>query len=343
MRLGSPKPEDARYYKFAWNSAQSVPPIGQMDYQPKGGAVRMLTSGSFVPTRTKLSFPEVKFRNKLSALGFCAYCGRTHDSNNEQIVLTSEHIIPEFLGAGLELPEASCPDCQAVTSKFENAIARDMFDPVRKHLAIPTKGSKEMRKGNFPVDVGREKTDNRIVPIADYPTIITLPIFFPAPTYSSARFGANGLNNFLIYNLNVNPEALASYGIDGFCTQSVDVVRFCQMLAKIAHVAVVAELGLDLFQPFLTDFIRTDMPKDARSAAHFDHVGCIREASGPSSSDLHEIEVGNITWEGAVMIGARVRLFAKYGFPSYHIAVGSLPPPGGLNPALEVALPQGQR
>ena len=41
MRLGSPKPEDARYYKFAWNSAQSVPPIGQMDYQPKGGAVRM--------------------------------------------------------------------------------------------------------------------------------------------------------------------------------------------------------------------------------------------------------------------------------------------------------------
>lgn len=180
-----------------------------------------------------------------------------------------------------------------------------------------------MRKGKFPVDVGREEIDERILPIADYPTIITLPRFFPAPVYSNAVPRTNALFNFLIYNLNVDPASLAPHGIDGFCTQSVDLVRFCQLLAKIAHVAAVAELGYDSFDHFLTGFIRTDVPKGAPSATHFDYVGCISEPRVPASDDLHEVEVGIIAWAGTTMLGARVRLFAKYGFPSYHIAVGS--------------------
>lgn len=180
-----------------------------------------------------------------------------------------------------------------------------------------------MRKSHFPVDIGREETEKRVLPIMDYPTIITLPRFFPAAAYSTVNAGTHGLFNFLIYNLNVNPESLATYGIDGFCTQSVDLVRFCQMLAKIAHVAAVAELGFDFFRPFLTGFLRTDMPQDAKSATHFDYVGCIWNPNDSSTLDLHEIEVGNIEWGRTVMIGVRVRLFAKYGFPSYHIAVGA--------------------
>lgn len=137
MRLGSPPPEKARYYKFAWNSSHDVPPVGKLDHQPKGGgAFHLPTSGAFVPIRPKMAFPEVKIRTKLQPLGRCAYCGRTHDDLGAPLKLTSEHIIPEFLGAGIELPGSSCSVCQGSTSKFEDAIARDLFDPVRKHLAI---------------------------------------------------------------------------------------------------------------------------------------------------------------------------------------------------------------
>jgi hypothetical protein len=220
----------------------------------------------------------------------------------------------------MELPDASCDDCQKVTSRFESMIAREIFDPVRKNLGLASKES-VMKKSNFPVDVGRETTDARVVPIVDHPTILTLPQFYPASIYSDRPFGTNGVFNFVMYNLNVDKTALIGYGISGFSTQTIDTVRFCQMIAKIAHVYVVARRGYGSFSPLVANFVRTDIEKGTPYSAHFDHVGFLW-GSEPKSYNLHEIEVGEIEWQGKAMIAARVRLFASYGMPSYHVAVG---------------------
>ena len=153
---GDPPPngEVRRYWKFAWSDLNALPQIGKMDYQPKGGAFRMFAEGSFTGEHLE-AFPASKVKRKLPPFGRCVYCGRKKDESGNALKLTSEHIIPEFFGAGLELPRASCADCQDVTSRFEDTIVREMFDPVRKSFSLEGKTG-VLQKTNFPLDVGRE-------------------------------------------------------------------------------------------------------------------------------------------------------------------------------------------
>ncbi|MER8567718.1 HNH endonuclease [Mesorhizobium sp. M0924] len=135
----SPTVELSRYWKFAWDDLAYLPPLGKPDYQPKGGAFRFSdTEGRFFGEYLE-DFPAQKVRSKLPSLGHCAFCGRSKQANGQPLKLTSEHVLPEFLGAGLELPRASCNTCQKVTAAFEHSIATEMFDPVRKNWAIEGK------------------------------------------------------------------------------------------------------------------------------------------------------------------------------------------------------------
>lgn len=135
--LGDPPAhcEEQRYWKFAWNNLDALPKIGEMDYQPKGGALRMFAEGTFSGEHLE-AFSPIKQKQKLRPLGCCVYCHAEKNDDGDCLPLTSEHVIPEFLGAGLELPDASCANCQEVTSKFEGAIAQEMFDPVRKSFGL---------------------------------------------------------------------------------------------------------------------------------------------------------------------------------------------------------------
>jgi hypothetical protein len=65
-------------------------------------------------------------------VGRCIYCGDT-------VRLQDEHIIPEALGGRVVLPDASCPKCADVTSRFERIVARDMYWALRMKLGIQGK------------------------------------------------------------------------------------------------------------------------------------------------------------------------------------------------------------
>lgn len=307
-----------RYLKFVWNGPQHLPPKGQMAHSERVGLFRLWGHGRFTGSGTK-GMPREKAGERLPPLRRCAFCG-VKSIAEAPVKFTDEHIVPEFLGAGLELREATCPECQKVTSAFEDSIARQMFDPIRKAMDLRGKRG-PMLKGKFLVDVGREVSDPRVLPIADHPTILTLPNLFPASSFSHRPPGTNGVYNVLMLNLNVDAEALARHGVEGFSTQIIDTVRFCQVLAKIAHVYAVHVHGFDGFEHLVADFVRTDFPKGAASASHFDHVGCIwgRE---PASNNLHEIEPGRIEWNGEALLAVRVRLFACLDFASYYVTVG---------------------
>ncbi|MEX2697082.1 hypothetical protein [Rhizobium mongolense] len=316
----NPNVKESRYVKFSWNHIDHLPALGVLDYQPKAGAFRMYREG-FFSGQALCSFPAIKEKRKLAALGCCAYCGRTRDPNGKLLELTSEHVIPEFLGAGLELPEASCADCQTATSGFENSIAQEMFDPVRKVLLLKGKGGLS-RKLNFPLDVGRETTDRQMIPVIHYPTVLVMPGLYPASSYSNRPFESNGLFNFMMYNINAEAAALAKYDVETASTQSVDLARFCQMVAKIGLVYAANHFGRGALSQTLADFIRTPLPPQTPSVSHFNHVGGLWQQKAAATHSLHEIEVGHIEWNGGRFAAARVQLFACYGMPSYYVTVG---------------------
>ena len=266
-------------------------------------------------------FPARKRKQFLTALGRCAFCGRSQDEHGRPLKLTSEHVIPEALNAGLEVPQASCDECQVVTSTFERTVIEEMFDPVRRSLSFVGKTG-VLQKSHFPVDIGTEKTELAMVSSVYHPTILTMPKLYPASSYSGRPYGTNGLFNILTYNINCKKNDLEKYGIERFCTQTIDTARFCQMIAKTAHILAVHHYGYGTFEPLVSDLVRTALPEKTPSSTHYDHVGSLWQAKDQKSSNLHEVEVGTIEWQGISFIAARVRLFAIYEMPSYHVAVG---------------------
>lgn len=320
MRGNSHGSGKRRYWKFAWSDLSDLPTIGKVDYQPKNGASRIFGEGTFQAEYLQL-FPAIKAKEKLKALDLCVYCGRNKDCHGEPLVLTNEHVIPEFLGAGLELPNSSCSRCQNVTSRFEDSIAREMFDPVRKSFNLGGK-SGILPKSNFPLDIGREVSEKVFIPLVHYPTILVMPALFPASSYSSRPKNGDDPFNFRMYNINADAVFLKKYAIEKFSSQSIDMVRFAQMIAKIAHVYATHYFGAGTFAPALADFIRTDYSPKTPAMGYFDNVGSLWQMRDKPSVNLHEIEVGKIEWDSFKMHAVRVRLFASYEMPSYYVSVG---------------------
>ncbi|OWV69645.1 hypothetical protein ATY77_21000 [Rhizobium sp. R634] len=311
--------EPFRYVKFAWDDLSNLPPVGKLDYGPKGGgAFRMFEEGTIEGTHIR-AFPAIKKKENLPALGQCVYCHRKADDNGKPLKLTSEHVIPEFLGVGLELPAASCAECQKATADFESAIATSMFDPVRKMLLLKGKGG-VLEKTNFPLDVGRETTRHEFIPLRHYPTILLMPNFFPAASYSRRSPLSDDLFNILMFNINAEPEYLKQYALEDFSTQAIDLVHFSQMIAKIAH--VYGTHRFEAFRPTVADFVRTTYPPGSPVLGHLEHVGCLWQRKLPPTDNLHEIEVGAMHWQGKAMTCIRVQLFAAYGMRSYYVTIG---------------------
>jgi hypothetical protein len=85
----------------------------------------------------------------------------------------------------------------------------------------------------------------------------------------------------------------------------------CRSIAKIAHGAAVAELGLDTFEPFLPDIILGHDP-------YISHYVGSKIGKGHKRIALHEI---SLTLQGGFIV-AQVQLFARLGLRPYIAVVG---------------------
>ena len=149
-----------------------------------------------------------------------------------------------------------------------------------------------------------------------------MPFLFPASSYSRRPISADDPFNFRMYNINADATSLKQYALDSFSSQSVDMVRFSQLIAKIAHVYAMHHFLAVSFIPTVADFIRSDYPPATPVTGHLEHVGCLWQARVTPSTNLHEIEVGKIDWNGETLLAVRVRLFASCEMPSYYVTVG---------------------
>lgn len=309
-----------RYWKFHWNSLAALPPVGKVDYQPKGGAFRMYSEGQFSGECSEY-FPIEKQNRKLSPLGYCVYCGDQAWLRSAEQPLTSEHIIPEFLCAGLEIQEASCFTCQKITSKIESTLARELFDPVRASLQL--KGKKGvLHKRRFRIDTGAQSTSTTVLAVDDYPSMIVLPFLYPASIYSSRPERFDEFFNLRLYNISANQSVLSSLNIDKFSSLHIDIVYFSQFLSKIALSFASSYWRDGAFSSIIREFIRKDYSVIEPDFTHLTRVGCLWQTKERQSQVLHEVEAGMMHWNGQASRTVRVRLFAKFGMPSYYVTVG---------------------
>ncbi|WP_354077823.1 hypothetical protein [Constrictibacter sp. MBR-5] len=118
-------------------------------------------------------------------------------------------------------------------------------------------------------------------------------------------------------------DRLASDGLANFASPAIDTVKFCQLLAKIAHSFAVAEIGLGNFQPLLADFAVRSFPLREQYTDCYHLVGGDPKSYAPSEA-LHTLGWG--VWQNGLeaYLIVCIRLFASLGAPSYVLVAGKL-------------------
>lgn len=267
--------------------------------------------------------------------GQCIYCLSVKDDNAH---LTDEHIVPFGLGGRLVLRKSSCRACAALTSRDERFLLRTMLAEARSQLDLPTRRPaarpsalkmgvfKAQDDGGWPKQMEKAGFAWQEVSPADRPTVVILPGFAPPGILSERPLTDQfQLTRLAAYIDDATRKPATPPGTEAAVFQPLRPDVLCRVLAKIAHGAAVAELGLGGFQPFLPDLILGRLTY----LSHF--VGSPLSRSRLSAAARYEVSL--TLRQGYVM--AVVRLFADLGLPPYEIIVGA--PTPALGPMLAVA------
>lgn len=263
----------------------------------------------------------MKRRHKYDPVGRCIYCGGDGSPRG----LTLEHIIPESIGGMLELPEASCHECQVITSAFEGENAGKLFRPIRRQFKMPSKQRGKKRKAERAKETFLVVIDGvkRYVAADEYPGLL-MSFVFPLPTVllgipPTGDSFAGGISLGTLPEFGERLNALrAKYGnkVEFPTRGSAEAVG--RLLAKIAHAYAAAEIGLDNFKPYLLGIIRNQDPY------LLSHLVGSAVGTPPVSEDLHEIEI--LPAEGlgtGKLIAVKIHLFSNYqGMTAHYVVAG---------------------
>lgn len=113
-------------------------------------------------------------RGKYDAVGHCIYC----QDSGPTVTLTSEHVVPYFMGGNVELLGSSCLKCNKITSRLDGYCANRVMHGFRHHYGIQSRT--KSKPATVPVEF---KTPHgmvtRHVAFKDAPKIMLLPVFDP--------------------------------------------------------------------------------------------------------------------------------------------------------------------
>jgi hypothetical protein len=247
-------------------------------------------------------------------VGFCIYCGAQDN-------LTDEHVIPFGLNGNIILPQASCQECNKITSRFERRVLKEDLKDLRAGLSFNTRRPQNIPK-NVPLLVttaGRENTVQ--VPPAESMLALILPSFDP-PGYPLGRESKTGihLRGFVHIQFGAHPQELLNrHSVEKVGTwKRVDAAAFARMLAKIAYCTVVAELGFDaIARNYVLPAIRGDSD-DLGS-----WIGTIDNLTPPTPADVqHSVIFGIMEKGDEHLLYAGVKLFSNTQAPAYLVILG---------------------
>jgi hypothetical protein len=259
---------------------------------------------------------------KYLPVGRCIYCGaRRYSATNPAARFGDEHIIPLAFGGNLLLPEASCQECEAITSGLETHCIEQMVRNTREHLGLIARRHKRNRK-HLPVSVRRGAESEVInVPVDQHPAALIMFSFDPPRLLfdepdPEGSFVGRVVIKPLSVDLGVRADRIGGK-VELVRRGGFDATIFARMIAKIAHAYAVAELKLNGFRPILADFIRS-IP--ARHASQY--VGGEWGTPEPAGCDRHEIRIDRWSGLSRDYHVVRLRLFSDQDMPTYLVVVG---------------------
>ena len=262
---------------------------------------------------------------KFPPVGRCVYCGSSGGVDG----LRDEHIIAFSLGGNALLPEASCSDCEKITSYLDGYLAREVFGHFRIHAEVQTRRPRK-RPTQLPINViYQDRTEQPIVAIPDHPFAIVMPAFGlpgvlrdlpPSEVFQDAKlFHWYHAPDSLVDALGLEVGESAKVRMTG----NLNAGTFARALAKIAHGLAVAYHGIDGFHALLPDFIRGLYPYGPYLIG-----GRNDDPPPPSKESLHEYALLGWPHGDQTFLVLVLRLFAIYGTPGrgmpiYYIVVGT--------------------
>lgn len=267
-------------------------------------------------------------------VGRCIYCGVAESRNGSP--LCDEHIVPEGMGGNLILPAASCKECADLTSFFEQNFQREMYPHIRAHETLYGKRRKKTRPTKFPVQFGKEGT-NQLVPLLDYPINFFMPVFDPPGILLGRPINAElpdlrqpgRMWHGCVEDAAKRADRLskAHNGADVTVVQKLNLPDFLKVLAKIAHSFAVAHFGYNAIRDtLLTAIIRAPKGTITEGAMHL--IGCAYKDcetrietmwQGKDAYVLAALPIDLVRPVQQRVLAVQIQLFAHAGAPVYQV------------------------
>jgi len=237
--------------------------------------------------------------------------------------------VPYALNGPWTLLRASCGDCRDATHRFEHDTVRGIYPALRAVFRMQTRRKKD-RPQTLPLVIEREgRRDVVKVPTSQYPVYFPI-IKFPTPGSVDGRLPVPGIEPpTLEFGHLAGPtyEALVpEYPTAEFigARLTFSPTEYARTLAKIGFCAGVFAMGL---APFRNTPIRDVILGRDPHVGHWVGSWTGEEQSLPKG--LHAMKVR----AAGADIHVILRLFAQFGAPEYHVALGTADPEFVASPA----------
>lgn len=248
----------------------------------------------------------------------CIYCGQ-----NDNELLTDEHIVPYALDGLSFIPNGSCRQCAEKTSLDELRVLRGPMRAIRIRLKMRSrkKHSTAAKTQRIELFVNEEwrKID---VPLEDYPLFLHFLILPKAQyfqTASTASINIVGIESVIFggARFDIFKKRFGARQVR-FRSIADHPIPFARMIAKIAYCAAVAQGKISLIQD--------SKPVVAAILGHTNdigrYVGSASEEHRKYKRLLHRVNVAPDNERGLLI--ANVQLFSETGAPSYKVVLGQL-------------------
>lgn len=245
----------------------------------------------------------------------CIYCGVDGPD------LTNEHVVPLGLlpatEPGIILRKASCVPCAAITSAFERAVLRGLWQPIRAGLKLRSSRKKETHR-LYPVHIEREgKPEEISLPVDEFPAVMIFPTFMP-PGCLSGEWLEDGILTNGTLMIQVAGPSLENVAKKLRATtvriiSTFHALTYERLICKVAYGFAVAKLGFaNIDKNFIAPII---LGQSSQVGRWLGYDG--RELVNPNY--YHSLGVSVVNG----VIHCRVRLFASFGAPEYIVVVGT--------------------
>lgn len=272
--------------------------------------------------------PENIQGNTYGPVGRCIYCG----SDGGKEGLRTEHTVPYSLGGNTELLEASCRDCEAITSYLDGYLARGIFYDLRIQTATQTRRAHPKTR---PATVSFQDHDEiREFDIEDHPFFTVVPALLE-PGILRHSLPSERFDPYKAHAYHYFPDNLAETlknilppqdsGSTGIRAKGIlNLATFCRAIAKIAYCHAVIHSGKDGFRPLvIPDIILGKYPY----ISYF--IGGGMDPPPPDAADVRHTITFEISRFGRLrLLVVGVRLFAnsgteEHGMPIYEVVFGA--------------------